>query len=78
MSSTPAPLVGVIMGSRSDLETMQAAIDVLEELGIPYEARIISAHRTPDEMFEYARTAQTIHAAIRSGPLGLREEIEWP
>lgn len=59
MSSTPAPLVGVIMGSRSDLETMQAAIDVLEELGIPYEARIISAHRTPDEMFEYARTAQS-------------------
>lgn len=58
MSDRPAPLVGVIMGSRSDLETMQGAMDVLDELDIPYEARIVSAHRTPDEMFEYASTAQ--------------------
>jgi 5-(carboxyamino)imidazole ribonucleotide mutase len=51
------PVVGVIMGSDSDLPTMQAAIDVLVEFGVPYEVRIVSAHRTPDVMVEYARTA---------------------
>lgn len=51
------PRVGVIMGSDSDLPTMQAAIDVLVEFGVAYEARVISAHRTPDEMLEYARSA---------------------
>ena len=51
------PLVGVIMGSDSDLPTMQGAIDVLVDFGVPYEARIVSAHRTPDVMAEYARTA---------------------
>jgi 5-(carboxyamino)imidazole ribonucleotide mutase len=51
------PLVGVIMGSDSDLPTMQAAIDVLVEFGVPYEARIVSAHRTPEVMVEYARAA---------------------
>ena len=51
------PLVGVIMGSRSDLETMQHAADVLDELGIDHEVRIVSAHRTPDAMFEYAESA---------------------
>ncbi|HEY8529959.1 MAG TPA: 5-(carboxyamino)imidazole ribonucleotide mutase [Paenibacillaceae bacterium] len=50
-------LVGVIMGSRSDWETMKHACDVLDELGIPYEKKIVSAHRTPDYMFEYAATA---------------------
>jgi 5-(carboxyamino)imidazole ribonucleotide mutase len=52
-----APLVGVIMGSDSDLETMQGALDVLAEFGVPHEVRIVSAHRTPDVMVEYARTA---------------------
>ena len=52
-----APLVGVIMGSDSDLPTMQAAIDVLTDFGVPHEVRIVSAHRTPDVMFDYARTA---------------------
>ncbi|GBC77906.1 N5-carboxyaminoimidazole ribonucleotide mutase [bacterium HR08] len=52
------PLVGVIMGSRSDWETMRGAVDILRELGIPYEVRIVSAHRTPDLMFEYAETAR--------------------
>ena len=47
--------MGVIMGSRSDLETMQHAADVLDELGIDHEVRIVSAHRTPDAMFEYAQ-----------------------
>lgn len=52
------PLVGVIMGSVSDQETMQRAEAVLKELEIPYESRIVSAHRTPDWMFEYAETAE--------------------
>jgi 5-(carboxyamino)imidazole ribonucleotide mutase len=47
------------MGSRSDLETMRAAVAVLEELGVPHEVRIVSAHRTPEWMFEYARGAES-------------------
>jgi len=54
-----APWVGVIMGSKSDLRFMQPAIDLLAELRIPHEARVVSAHRTPDWMFEYAATAQS-------------------
>jgi len=50
-------LVGVIMGSTSDWETMKKACDVLDELDIPYEKKVVSAHRTPDLMFEYAETA---------------------
>ncbi len=53
-----SPLVGVIMGSRSDWETMQNAVLILEELDIPHEVRIVSAHRTPDQMFEYAASAE--------------------
>jgi 5-(carboxyamino)imidazole ribonucleotide mutase len=52
------PLVGIIMGSRSDLETLQPAIEILTELAVPHEVRIVSAHRTPDWMFEYASTAE--------------------
>ncbi|SFV06480.1 5-(carboxyamino)imidazole ribonucleotide mutase [Alicyclobacillus macrosporangiidus] len=52
------PWVGVIMGSQSDWETMRHACAVLEELDIPYEKRVVSAHRTPDWMFEYAETAE--------------------
>ena len=55
--SASAPLVGVIMGSDSDLDVMQGALDVLKEFGVPHEVRIVSAHRTPDVMFEYARSA---------------------
>ena len=51
------PLVGIIMGSQSDWETMQHAANQLDELGVPYEAQIISAHRTPDLLFEYASGA---------------------
>jgi 5-(carboxyamino)imidazole ribonucleotide mutase len=51
------PLVGVIMGSRSDWETMQHACDTLGELEVPFETRVVSAHRTPDLMAEYARGA---------------------
>ena len=51
-------LVGVIMGSKSDWPTMKSATEMLEEFGIPYEVKVVSAHRTPDLMFEYAETAQ--------------------
>lgn len=50
-------LVGIIMGSQSDWETMQHAADLLTELGIPFEARVVSAHRTPDLLFDYAESA---------------------
>ncbi|UUZ92211.1 5-(carboxyamino)imidazole ribonucleotide mutase [Paenibacillus sp. P25] len=50
-------LVGVIMGSQSDWETMKHACEVLEELEVPYEKKVVSAHRTPDMMFEYAESA---------------------
>ncbi|MCC2529382.1 5-(carboxyamino)imidazole ribonucleotide mutase [Bacillus halotolerans] len=52
------PLVGIIMGSTSDWETMKNACDILEELEVPYEKKVVSAHRTPDFMFEYAETAR--------------------
>ena len=51
------PLVGVVMGSSSDWEVLQHAVRRLEDFGIPYEARVVSAHRTPDLLFEYAATA---------------------
>ena len=57
-SISDKPLVGVIMGSTSDLPTMQEAIDILEAFEISYEARVVSAHRTPDLMFEYAGSAR--------------------
>ena len=57
--TTAAPLVGIIMGSRSDLETLTAAREILTELGVPHEVKVVSAHRTPDWMFEYATTAES-------------------
>jgi 5-(carboxyamino)imidazole ribonucleotide mutase len=53
-----SPRVGIIMGSTSDLETMRAAATTLQELGVPCELRVVSAHRTPDLMFQYASEAQ--------------------
>lgn len=53
------PLVGIVMGSRSDWATMKAAAEVLDGYGVPYEAQIVSAHRTPDKLFRYAASAQT-------------------
>ena len=52
------PIVGVVMGSRSDWETLRHASDVLKELGVPHESRVVSAHRTPDRLFRYAREAE--------------------
>ncbi|HEX5693251.1 MAG TPA: 5-(carboxyamino)imidazole ribonucleotide mutase [Arenimonas sp.] len=56
--ATKKPLVGVIMGSRSDWETMQHAVARLEKLGVPHEVRVVSAHRTPDLLSEYAKAAE--------------------
>ncbi len=58
MSATENPLVGVIMGSKSDWDTMQKATEVLEQFGVAHEKRVVSAHRTPEWMCEYARTAE--------------------
>ena len=52
------PLVGVVMGSKSDYETLSAAVEILRELQIPYETRVVSAHRTPDLLYKYAETAR--------------------
>jgi 5-(carboxyamino)imidazole ribonucleotide mutase len=54
---TSAPLVGVIMGSKSDWDTLKHAAEILEQFGVPHESRVVSAHRTPDWMNEYAKTA---------------------
>lgn len=53
------PLVGIIMGSTSDWETMRHAVETLESLGVPHETRVVSAHRTPDLLFEYAESAES-------------------
>jgi 5-(carboxyamino)imidazole ribonucleotide mutase len=55
----PAPWVGVIMGSKNDLRVMGSAVELLDELAIPHEVRVVSAHRTPDWMFEYAESAES-------------------
>lgn len=59
MSSSATPVVGVIMGSQSDYPVLEPACELLAELGIPYEAAVVSAHRTPDLMFEYADAAES-------------------
>jgi 5-(carboxyamino)imidazole ribonucleotide mutase len=56
---TAAPLVAVIMGSKSDWDTMRHAVETLNALGVPNETKVVSAHRTPDLLFEYASTAQS-------------------
>jgi 5-(carboxyamino)imidazole ribonucleotide mutase len=53
-----APVVGIIMGSRSDWETMRHAAETLESLGVPFEIEVVSAHRTPDKLFAYAESAE--------------------
>ena len=56
-TAQPPPRVGIIMGSTSDWETMRHAAEVLEQLGVAHECRVVSAHRTPDRMYDYARAA---------------------
>ncbi len=58
MTGEPSAKVGIIMGSQSDWETMKNAADTLEQLGVPFETRIVSAHRTPKRLYEYAETAK--------------------
>jgi len=55
---TNGPLVGVIMGSKSDWPTMEKAVEMLEQFGVPHEVKVVSAHRTPDLMFDYAASAE--------------------
>ena len=57
-SKTEPPMVAIIMGSTSDWETMKNAADVLADFGVPYETRVVSAHRTPDLLFEFAKAAE--------------------
>jgi len=60
MSTTPQqPLVGVVMGSRNDYAVMKSAVEMLRDFGVSYEARVVSAHRTPDLLFEYAEQAHS-------------------
>ncbi|MFT4198116.1 MAG: 5-(carboxyamino)imidazole ribonucleotide mutase [Pseudoxanthomonas sp.] len=66
MSAAASPLVGLVMGSRSDWDTLQHAAQKLDALGVPYEVKVVSAHRTPDVLFRYAEQA---------GPRGLRAII---
>jgi len=56
-SPVQSPLIGIVMGSSSDWETMKQAADILAEFGVPFEAQVVSAHRMPDEMFRYAESA---------------------
>ena len=66
-----APLIGVLMGSSSDWDVMKNAVAILQEFGVPYEAKVVSAHRMPDEMFAYAESARTRGlAAIIAGAGG--------
>jgi 5-(carboxyamino)imidazole ribonucleotide mutase len=58
LHSSASPLVGIIMGSQSDWATMRQAADILEQFGIPHERKIVSAHRTPDRMVDYAKSAK--------------------
>jgi 5-(carboxyamino)imidazole ribonucleotide mutase len=58
MTDQPSPLVGILMGSQSDWETMRKAAEMLEQLGIPHEAKILSAHRTPEQLLAYAAAAE--------------------
>ncbi|HVM45679.1 MAG TPA: 5-(carboxyamino)imidazole ribonucleotide mutase [Candidatus Thermoplasmatota archaeon] len=58
MASPQQPRVGIIMGSRSDWETLREASDLLAQFGVPHETKVVSAHRTPDRLFEYASTAE--------------------
>jgi 5-(carboxyamino)imidazole ribonucleotide mutase len=57
--ATPAPSVGLIMGSKSDWETLAAAAETLDALGVAYEAKVVSAHRTPKRLYEYAESAKS-------------------
>jgi 5-(carboxyamino)imidazole ribonucleotide mutase len=64
MSAMASPLVGVIMGSKSDWETLRHAAELLQQFGVPHESQVVSAHRTPDWMNEYAKSAEARGLAV--------------
>lgn len=66
MTDAVKPIVGIVMGSNSDWEVMKNAAEMLKAFDIPFEARVVSAHRMPDEMFDYAETAVTAASASSS------------
>ncbi|EMD82973.1 5-(carboxyamino)imidazole ribonucleotide mutase [Pacificimonas flava] len=70
MAEDQPPLVGIIMGSQSDWDTMRHAADILEELGVAHETRIVSAHRTPDRLYDYARSAKSRGLKVVIGGAG--------
>jgi 5-(carboxyamino)imidazole ribonucleotide mutase len=70
MTTSAKPLVGILMGSKSDWETMEHASKTLEELGVAHEVRILSAHRTPDQTLEYAATAEKRGLEVIIGAAG--------
>ncbi|KXK05440.1 MAG: phosphoribosylaminoimidazole carboxylase catalytic subunit [Acidobacteria bacterium OLB17] len=74
---SPPPIVSIIMGSKSDWPTMKLAADILEEFGVEHETKIVSAHRTPDLLFEFARSAEErgieVIIAAPAEPLTCRE-----
>ena len=75
--SQDKPLVSVIMGSRSDWETLKAAAEILEELGVAFETAIVSAHRTPDRMTQFAREAEGLARHLLSMPdVGSDDDFE--
>lgn len=76
--SSSQPQVGIIMGSDSDLPTMKAAAQILEEFGVPCEVSVVSAHRTPERMMEYAKTAhQRGIKVIIAGAGGRNQHVLW-
>ena len=78
LNAEPLPFVGVVMGSKSDWDVMQRAAEVLEQFGVPYEKRVVSAHRTPQWMFDYARTAeQRGLKLIIAGAGGAAPGLRW-
>ncbi len=74
-----SPLVGIVMGSDSDWPTMQAAAEVCREFGVAYEARVVSAHRTPADMAEYGQTAHTRRPGSRwrTASIVARMAVGW-
>jgi 5-(carboxyamino)imidazole ribonucleotide mutase len=74
-SSKNGPLVGILMGSKSDWETMQAATKILDEFGIPNEARVASAHRSPDLVTEYVTTAESRGLQVIIAAAGLAAHL---
>ena len=85
--NSSSPVIGIVMGSNSDWPTMQAAAKVLKDFGVPFEARVVSAHRTPDLMFEYAEQARArgvktggdimIHGQPNQIPDGFKVKGDW-